>query len=355
MKVVQKTDLWVGLFLVLTIGTIVGALLATSGWGIRHNNLYIRSTDVQNVAIDTKLYLQGLEVGRVASITPRPSRKAGQLEFLIRASMIEKFGDTTRLELPCPVDVEVVSGLLGGATMELHVDRDENQATRERCASRAMLDLSRDTVLMHHRPAVSEAFGALAVDLKSTLSDAITATTSAVNAYRRLADSLSRTTSSARGFIEGIRPGTEQTLTEVTANLARVRRLLDTADVRTGSTFRQVDLTMAETRATMEQSRRLMASADSLTKLLNSMGAESRPEIRAMLLDARFLTQQLMYVMEQLSRRPMRAMSGVQLPESLTAEGHVRRLRADSAARADSIAAARRANPPRDSTPVRRP
>ena len=71
MKVVQKSDIWVGLFLILTIGIVVGALLATSGWGIRHNNLYIRSTDVQNVAIDTKLYLQGLEVGR------RNRRKVG--------------------------------------------------------------------------------------------------------------------------------------------------------------------------------------------------------------------------------------------------------------------------------------
>jgi ABC-type transporter Mla subunit MlaD len=352
-KVVHKTDLWVGLFLVLTVGVIVGGLIATSGWGIRRNSLYIRADDVQDVAIDTKIYYQGLAVGRVAAINPHPSRKAGQLEFILRASMIEKFDDTTRLELPCPVDVEVVSGLLGGATMELHVDREENTATRQRCGSRAMLDLKADTIPMHHRPAVGEAFAGLATDLKSTLADAINATTNTVNAYRRLADSLSRTTSSARGFIEGIRPGTEQTLSEATANLARVRRLLDTADVRTGATMHQADLTMQQTRATMEQARVLMGSADSLTKLITAMGGENRPELRAMLLDARFLTQQLQYVMEQLSRRPMRAMSGVQLPESLTAEGRAKRMRADSVRVADSLEAVRRA--PRDTTPVRRP
>ena len=93
----------------------------------------------------------------------------------------------------------------------------------------------------------------------------------------------------------------------------------------------ELNLTMEQTRATMEQSRRLMGSADSLTRLLTTMGAENRPELRAMLLDARFLTQQLMYVMEQLSRRPMRAMSGVELPESLTAEGRARKLHDDSA------------------------
>jgi ABC-type transporter Mla subunit MlaD len=350
-KVVNKADLWVGLFLVLTLGVVVAALVATSGWGVRRTTLLVRARDVTDVAIDTKMYLQGLEVGRVVKIEPRPSTKAGQLEFLIRVSMMEKFGDTTRLELPCAVDVEVVPGLLGGATMELHVDDDDSTSARERCRNRAMLDPATDTVPMHHRPAVGAAFASLATDLKSTLADAINATTVTVNAYRRLADSLSRTTGSARGFLEGIRPGTEQTLAEVTANLERIRRLLDTADVRSGTIITEANLTMQQTRATMEQARVMMGSADSLTKLITAMGGENRPELRAMLLDARFLTQQLQYVMEQLARRPMRAMSGVQLPESLTVEGRQRRLRADSIQRADSI----RANPPRDSLPPRRP
>lgn len=350
MKVVQKSDLWVGLFLVVTLGLIVTALVATSGWGTKRFDLYIRTNNVTDVAIDTKIYLQGLEIGRVAEIAPHPSRKAGQLEFIIRASMIERLSDTTRMELPCAIDVEVISGLLGGATMVLHVDADET-GPAGRCAAQAMLDPKKDTVGMHHRAALSEAFGGLATDLKSTLADAISAATSTVHAYRRLADSLSRTTGSARAFVEGIRPGTEATLAEVTANLSRVRRLLDTADVRSGSTLRQLDLTLEQTRATMEQSSRLMSSADSLTRLLTNMGAENRPELRAMLLDARFLTQQLMYVMEQLSRRPMRAMSGVQLPDSLTAEGRARRMRADSIQRADSI----RAAAARDTTGGRRP
>ncbi len=341
MKVVQRTDLYVGLFVVVTVGLIVSALVATSGWGIRHFDLFIISDDVRDVAIDTKLYLQGLEVGRVASIDPHPSRKAGQLEFVIRASMLSQFGDKTPLELPCGIDAEVISGLLGGATLALHLDREDvSHRPGGRCVAKAMLAPG-DTIPMHHRPAAMEAFGNLATDLKTDLANAIAATTNTLNAYRRLADSLSRATSTARSFVEGIRPGTEQTLAEVTANLARVRRLLDTADVRSGTTLHQINLTMEQTRATMEQSRRLMGSADSLTNLLVSMGAENRPELRAMLLDARFLTQQLMYVMEQLSRRPMRAMSGVELPDSLTAEGRARRLRADSAA-------GQRA-PPRDS------
>jgi ABC-type transporter Mla subunit MlaD len=343
-KVVQRTDLYVGIFIVVTVGLVVAALVVTSGWGQRRFDLHIKSSDVTDVAIDTKIFLQGLEVGRVASIDPRPSRKRGELEFVVHASMVAQFPDKTPLRLTCNIDAEVISGFLGGASVELHVDNDASAIHHDGrpCVAPDSL-MENDTIGMHRRPAAMAAFGNLAVDLKSTLSNAINAATVTLTAYRRLADSLSRATGTARGFVEGIRPGTEQTLAEVTANLARVRRLLDTADVRSGSTFHQVDLTLEQTRATMTQSRALMASADSLTKLLGSMGAENRPELRAMLLDARFLTQQLMYVMEQLSRRPMRAMSGVQLPESLTAEGRARRMQADSIARADSMA--------RDTTP----
>ena len=353
MKVVQRTDLYVGIFLVVTVGIVVAALIVTSGWGQRRFDLPIKAADVTDVAIDTKIFLQGLEVGRVASIDPHPSAKRGELEFVVHASMVAQFPDKTPLKLACNMDAEVISGLLGGATVELHVDNDAHAIHKDgrRCVPPDSL-MEGDTIGMHHRPAAMAAFGNLAVDLKSALSDAIHQATTTLVAYRRLADSLSRATGTARGFVEGIRPGTEQTLTEVTQNLARLRRLLDTADVRTGSTMHQADLTLASTRETMEQSRRLMASADSLTKLLTSMGAENRPELRAMLLDARFLTQQLMYVMEQLSRRPMRAMSGVQLPESLTAEGRARRMRADSIARADSL---RADSARRDTTRTRRP
>ena len=55
-----------------------------------------------------------------------------------------------------------------------------------------------------------------------------------------------------------------------------------------------------------------------------------------MLENTRILSQQTLYLMEALSRRPMRVMSGVDLPESLTTDGRARRARA----RADSIRAA---------------
>jgi len=333
MKVVQRTDLYVGAFLVAVTGIVIAALVVTSGWGIKHFDLYIRTDDARDIAIDTKIHLQGLEVGRVVAINARPdTAKPGTLDFIIRAQMLAEFENGDSLILTRSMDAEVETGLLGGATLTLDVHNtpEQGEGSCNRVVRHGRL-LPGDTICMHRRPAAMEAFGNLATDLKSTLSDAIVAATGTLHAYRRLADSLSLVSGTARGFVQAIRPGTEQTLSEAARNLARIRRFMDTTEARSGTTLQQVNLTMEQTRATMEQSRRLMVSADSLTRLLTAMGAENRPELRAMLLDARFLTQQLMYVMEQLSRRPMRAMTGVELPDSLTAEGRARQLREDSA------------------------
>lgn len=343
MKVASRTDLYVGIFVVATIGIIVAALVATSGWGIRHFYIYLRSNDARDVAVDTRIYLQGLEVGRVASISPRPTAKRGVMEFIIQAQMVAQFKSGDSLQLPGNVEAEVEPLLLGGALLTLNVyPDDEAQASGCQARSGRTLLQAGDTICMHRRPGAMEAFGNLATDLKGGIADAIVSANHMLVAYQRLADSLSHVTGQASGLVQGIRPGAESTLTELTASLSRLRRMLDTADIRSGSTLAELNLTMQQTRATLEQSRIMLVSADSLTRLLLAMGAENRPELRAMLLDARFMTQQLLYVTEQLSRRPMRAMSGVELPESLTVEGRARRVHADSAKA--------QTTPPRDSS-----
>ena len=338
MKVASRTDLWVGLFVVAVVGIVVAALVATSGWGIRHFDLYIRTDNTQDVTIDTRLYLQGLEVGRVASISPRPTNKRGVLEFIIHAQMLAEFASGDSLLLPGNVEAEVQPQLLGGALLVLDIYADED-TPRAGCAQgsrRAVLQPG-DTICMHRRPGVAEAFGGLALDLKADIANAIVATTRTVESYGRLATSLEGSTGQVRDLVQSIRPGAEQTMNELAANLQRMRRLLDTADVRSGTALAELNLTMQQTRATMEQARVLLASTDSLTRLITAMGVENRPELRAMLEDARFMTRQLLYVTEQLSRRPMRAMSGVELPDTLTIEGRAKRQAADSAATRDTI------------------
>ncbi len=323
MKVAGRTDLFVGLFILGSVAAVVTALVATSGWGVDRYGLFIRTDDATDVAIDTKIYLRGFEVGRVARIEPRPAPSGAGIEFIIHASVLRKYPNDSLLTLPRGTEAQVVTGLLGGATLQL-VLRDRIPGSLE----------PGDTITMSRHAAAMEAFGALATDLKGTIQQALEATTRTLVSVQHLADSLTVATGTARRFVAAIQPETEKTLTEASATMQRLQLVLDSTNVRGGTTLRELNQTIV-------QGRRLMASADTLTRLLVRMGGENRPEIRQILVNTRHLTEQLQYVMEQLGRRPMRFVTGVSIPDSLTVEGRARR---DSAARRDST----RRSPPRD-------
>jgi ABC-type transporter Mla subunit MlaD len=321
---VQRNDLFVGLFVILAAAGVVAALVATSGWGTKHFDMYILSDNTTGISVDTKIYMQGLEIGRVAGIAPSQAGRQGQLRFVLLARMIQQFPNGAELHLPRNVVAQVETSVLGASTLFLVPDTSIH--------TRGAIEAG-DTVPMFRQTTAVEAFGALARDLKGSIQGALAATTDALHSIKKLADSLAATSGTARGFVASVQPRTQQILQEVATSLQRMRVLLDSVDVRSAVSMRQVDSTLA-------QSRKLMASADSLTKLVTAMGGENRPEVRAILVNSRLLTEQLLYVTEQLSKRPMRALSGIQLPDSLTPEGRARRAAQDSllnALRRDSL------------------
>ncbi len=300
---VQRSDLYVGLFLVAVIALVAIALIATSGWGVAHYDVYVRTDNTQDVAVDTKVYMQGLEVGRVAGIAPRPVGAAGQLEFIVRLSLLDRFPDGTPLRLPRATAAEVSSALLGGSQLQLTVLADTGGTLGPG-----------DTITMSRGGSPVEAFTSLAKDLKGTIETALVSATGTMTAVRGLADSLRVTTGTARRFLVATQPGAERILDGVAGNLDRLRLVLDSANSRTG-------ITLANVNAAVVQGRALMASVDTLTRLLSAMGGENRPEIYQILTNFREMSAQLGYVLEQLSRRPLRFISGVKIPDSLSVEG----------------------------------
>ena len=315
---VQRTDLYVGLFLVGCVALVLVALIATSGWGVDRYDVFVRTEDAQDVAVDSKVFMQGLEVGRVAGIAPRPIGEAGRLEFIVRVSLLDRFPDGTPLRLPRGATAEVVSGLLGGATIQLTVKPGSGGSLAPG-----------DTIEMTRGTSPIEAFGALANDLKGTIQQTLVSATATLNSVRGLTDSLQVATGTARRFLVSAQPGTERILDGVSANLDRLRSILDTANARTGPTLAQLN-------STMVQGQKVLVSVDSLTHLLTAMGGENRPEINEMIVNFRNISAQLGYVLEQISRRPLRLISGVKIPDSLSVEG--RRAAAAESARKASLA-----------------
>ncbi len=310
---VQRTDLYVGMFLVAMAALVAIALIATSGWGVDRYDVFVRTDNAQDIAVDTKIYMQGLEVGRVAGIAPRPVGTAGRLEFILRLALVDRFPDGTPLRLPRATTAEVTSALLGGSQVQLTVRSDSGGTLAPG-----------DTIDMQRGTSPLEAFGNLARDLKGTIETALVSATGTMNMVRALADSLRLATGTARQVLITTQPGAERVLNGVGANLDRLQGMLDSMNTRTGVTFQQFNATLA-------QSQKLMVSLDSATRVLTALSTENRPEINRMVVNFRNISEMMGYVLEQLSRRPLRFISGVKIPDSLTIEG---RAAAESARRA---------------------
>src|SRR6059036_3753262 len=96
----SRRDFLVGLFVLTTLGIIVGTLIVTSGLGSVRYDIYMRTESAQDLTRDTRVFLQGLEIGRVQQLNPVRSGNAGGLGFIGRLSINEKFPDGTALKLP---------------------------------------------------------------------------------------------------------------------------------------------------------------------------------------------------------------------------------------------------------------
>ena len=299
---VQRTDLYVGMFLVTMVALVLAALVATSGWGTDRYDIFVRTSSAQDLTVDTKIFLQGLEVGRITAINPRPTGRAGQLEFILRLSLLDRFPDGTPLRLPRGTVAQVVQASpLGGSQVQLTVVSDSGGTLAPT-----------DTIGLTRGGSALEAFGDLARDLKGTIEATLLSATSTMNAFKVLAESLTVATGTARRFVVGVQPGTEKVLSGVAVNLEAVRALLDSTTTRSGATIRQVDSTLAASRV-------LIQRLDSLTRFFIAMGGESRPEIAAMIVNFRQMSEQMQYILDQLGRRPLRLITGVRVPDTLRA------------------------------------
>ncbi len=319
---VQRSDLYVGMFLVAMVVVVVAALIATSGWGTDRYPIYVRTASAQDITVDTRIFLQGLEVGRITAINPRPTGSAGQLEFILRLSLLDRFPDGTPLRLPRATVAEVVpAGLVGGSQVQLRVLSDSGGTLAPS-----------DTIGLTRGGSALDAFGALARDLKGTIEATLVSATSTMNAARVLSESLAVATGTARRFLVTLQPGTEKLMASVSANLESLRRMVDSTTPRSGATLRQVDSTLAQTRV-------LLGHLDSLTRVVTALTAENRPDLGALVSNLRHMSEQLQYILEQVGRRPLRLITGVKVPDSL-------RARPPAPARPDTARA------PRDTAPA---
>lgn len=291
-----RQDFIVGLFIVGAIAVVIGALLATSGWGERRYDLYLRTANAEGLAADSKVLLQGLEVGRVASVSPRFDSTTRTITFVARLSVIGRFPSGANLQLPLGTrgQLEPASQISPAVLIRLVLPDSSRRSGQ-------LLTMG-DTIDSDRKSSVIDQVAEVAQQMSKEVEEVLHRT-------HQTLQHVDVILANANGVLEDVRPNIVRTLADVSTTMDRVTKLVQ-----------RLDPGLADSVSTaLTLSNRILLRVDSLAARASAMTAENREDVRTAVANLTQLTRQLNHLAEEISRRPYRALTGVKpLPNDST-------------------------------------
>lgn len=279
-----RQDFYVGLLIVATIALVIGALIATSGWGERRYDLYLRVASAEGIAQGTPVLIQGLNVGQVTSIAPRVDSATRRVSFLAKLSLKERFEDGSSLQLPLGTRAELVQASQISTAITVRLILPDSVTA---VAQRSYLHAG-DTLDSRRRGSAIEAFADVAEELSQRVQEMV----------RTATQTLVRVQSTVRDLT----PDVERTLSGVATTMGRLDSVVD----------RMARRGFADSvTAAVANTNRLLLRLDSLAVDARSLTLENRADLRQTVTNLNEASRQLTYFVDQLSRRPFRALTGV--------------------------------------------
>ena len=283
-----RQDFVVGLFIVGAIGVVIGALLATSGWGERRYDLYLRTATADGLTADSKVLLQGLEVGRVNSVSPRVDSMTRTITFVAKLSLIGRFRGGATLQLPTGTRGQLEPASQISQTVLIRLVLPDSSARTGRLLAVG------DTIDSERKPSIVDQVAEVAQHMSKEVESVLHQT----NETLRRVDGI---LVNANGVLKDVRPNIEATLADVSSTMNRVSKLVQ-----------RLDPGLADSVSTaLALSNRVLLRIDSLAAQASQMTAENRSDVRTAVANLNQLTRQLNHMAEEISRRPYRALTGV--------------------------------------------
>lgn len=296
----KHRDFAVGLFIVVTIGVILGALLVTSGLGEAHRDLYMRAATAQDLTTDTRVFLQGLEVGRVRQINPLVDRATRKLAFVLRLSINDRFPDGTKLQLPHGTTAEISQTGLAAPVIDLETP---DNGTRLLAAG--------DTIESQRRTSTVDRIGEAASQLSTEVSGALADTRRLIARTTAAVNQTNEAVGRTEATIARLSPVAEQVLTQLATDLQRTDRILATVEPHAGPLQDSLAATLGQTRA-------LLVRLDSLAGTAHAVVVENQDALRGVMDRLQHTGEMLEHFTDQVSRRPTRLLTGVTPPAAST-------------------------------------
>jgi ABC-type transporter Mla subunit MlaD len=288
----QRTDFFVGLFILVAVGVVAGMGIVTSGLGEKRIDVYLRAASAQGLSQDTRAVLGGLTIGRVREISPVVDSTTGAISFVARLSLQERFPNGTRLVLPAGTRAVISqANLLAAAQIDLVLP--EQPAPGQHLEPGDTLASERPRSMMDALPEIAE-------DVRRELRTTLEGT-------RTLIARSTQAVEQTRALLATNGPLLSDVLTRLAGTLERTDGLLAEVTPRVGPLSDSVSLVLADT-------RRALARADSLLLLAGGIAGENRATVRE--LSERLLRAAIVleHFSDQVSRRPLRLFTGVRPP-----------------------------------------
>ena len=277
-----RQDFYVGVLIVATIALVIGALIATSGWGERRYDLYVRVASADGISRGTAVVIEGLDVGQVTSISPRVDSATRRISFVARLSVKERFEDGSSLQLPLGTRAELVQASQISPAVAIRLVLPDTVRVR-----RVYLQAG-DTLNSHRKGSALDAVAEVADELSQRVQEMVrTATQTLVRVQSTLRD---------------VTPDVERTLTGVASTMGRLDSMVNRFAQR--GLADSVSIAVANT-------NRLLLRLDSLAHEAHSLATENRSDLRLTVANLTEASRQLNNFVDQMSRRPFRALTGV--------------------------------------------
>lgn len=277
-----RQDFYVGVLIVATIALVLGALIATSGWGERRYELYVRVISADGISRGTPVVIEGLDVGQVTSVSPRVDSATRRISFVAKLSVKERFENGSSLQLPLGTRVELVQ------TSQISPAVAIRLVLPDTIRGRRIYLHAGDTLDSRRKGGALEAVAEVADELSQRVQEMV----------RTATQTLVRVQSTLRE----VTPDVERTLTGVASTMGRLDSMVNR--------FSQRGLADSVSTA-VANTNRLLLRLDSLAHEAHSLATENRSDLRLTVANLTEASRQLNNFVDQMSRRPFRALTGV--------------------------------------------
>lgn len=288
----RHTDFLVGLFILVAIGVIVGVLVLTSGLGEGRYDVYMVSNTAEDLNQDTRVIIQGLDIGQVTQVNPMLDSTTRELSFVAKLTIRDRFPDGSVLRLPVGTEATIARPTPIEPPVIFLTMPDEIRGD--------VYIEPGDTLTSDRMASVMDALGAFAVTMREEIPAALDET-------RRVMDLTAQTLAQAQELLAATQPRAEDALDQLTRSLERTEELIAFEHRRLVPLQDTLELVLSDTRT-------VLARYDTLAAMAIAMGNENRVQIRETVEQLARSAVILQNFADRVSRRPLRLLTGVRPP-----------------------------------------